>query len=72
MLDVSQAICSGSLVVLADTQGPLPIPLDVDGSRVSGDGTIFYQFVLPLDRSAMAPTTQPSTQESNVLRASGT
>jgi hypothetical protein len=60
MLDISSAVAAGQLVVLAEAQGPLPIPLEVEGDRVAGDGTIFYQFVLPLDRTAaVAAGTQP-------------
>jgi hypothetical protein len=50
--DVSQAVSAGALVVLAESREPLPIPLLVDGDRVGGEGTTYYQFVLPLDRSA--------------------
>ena len=50
-LDVSHALSAGELVVLAESEGPLPIPLDVEGDKVAGNGTIFYQYVLPVDRS---------------------
>ena len=50
--DVSQAVLAGELVVLgqADNQ-PLPFPLEVNGGKVGGDGTVFYQFALPLDHA---------------------
>jgi hypothetical protein len=53
-MDVSAAVAAGQLVVLAESETadvPLPIPLEVEGDRVAGRGKIFYQFVLPLDRS---------------------
>ena len=63
VLDVSGALAAGSLVVLAEADGPIPMPLYVEGSRVSGTGTTFYQFVLPLDHTGVASTTQPSGNE---------
>jgi hypothetical protein len=63
MLDLSQSLTAGALVILAEADGPMPFPLDVEGERVSGTGTDFYQFVLPLDRSPLSvPATQPATQ----------
>ncbi len=61
-LDISPALSAGSLVVLAQADGPLPIPLDVEGDRIPGEGTILYQFVLPLDHSAVISTTQPASE----------
>ncbi|HEX8524524.1 MAG TPA: hypothetical protein VF669_19875 [Tepidisphaeraceae bacterium] len=61
--DVSGAVCAGSLVVLAEADGeqPLPFPLEVNGKPVQGRGAVFYQFVLPLERSRnVLMTTQPS------------
>ena len=52
-LDIGHALAAGQLVVLAEApQSPIPIPLDVDGDKVTGNGTTFFQFVLPLERSA--------------------
>jgi len=64
-LDVSQSLAAGALVVLAEAPGPLPFVLEVQGDPVSGQGTNFYQFVLPLDRSAISgpPTTQPEDSQ---------
>ena len=64
-LDRSAAIGAGALLVVAHTTGPLPIPLTVEGDKITGDGPIYYQFVLPLDRQAVeqeiqAAATQPS------------
>jgi hypothetical protein len=59
-LDRSAAIAAGALVVVAQADTPLPMPLKVEGDPVSGEGTTFYQFVIPLDRAAVdAATTQP-------------
>jgi hypothetical protein len=60
-LDVSPALGAGRLIVLAesDGEGPMPITMGVDGDSVVGKGMTYYQFVLPLDRSALNP---PATQ----------
>jgi hypothetical protein len=63
MLDMSGALASGAMVVIAQANGEIPIPMEVEGDKVTGDGTIFYQFVLPLDRSELRATTQPTTDE---------
>ena len=62
--DVSPALADGAMVIVAQSDGPLPFTMDVDGSPVGGEGTTVYQFVLPLDRSALhardlAPTPPP-------------
>ena len=37
----------------------MPVPLEVEGDKVTGDGPVYYQFVLPLDaRAVVASTTQ--------------
>ena len=60
MLDASQSIAAGQLLVLAQVKGPLPIPVQVDGSPMAGEGTTLYQFLLPIDRgNADKPATQP-------------
>ena len=52
---------------LAEAPGPLPYPMTVEGDPVTGDGLNFYQFVIPMDRSAAyapdedQPTTKPAT-----------
>jgi hypothetical protein len=63
-LDCSAALAAGSMVVVAgeETTGPnpLPMPLEVNGDRVTGDGLTLYQFIVPMDNSfATTPTTQP-------------
>jgi hypothetical protein len=66
--DVSHSLAAGAMVVLAhsDDNSPLPFGLEVQGDKVEGAGTIFYQFVLPMDRSKInqeaIPTTEPSTE----------
>jgi hypothetical protein len=80
--DVSSAVAGGSLVVLAQSDGevPLPFPLEVDGKKVGGNGVVFYQFVLPLAHektaaSADNATTQPvgtSSNHSDALSAAPT
>jgi hypothetical protein len=66
--DMGQAIGAGELVVLASAAGPLPIELKVNGSKVAGDGTTFYQFVMPLDRGPIQmPTTAPSPASAPAL-----
>jgi hypothetical protein len=57
-MDLSDSLAAGSLLIFAESQGPLPMPLNVEGEPVKGDGLIFYQFVLPLDRGELTPTTQ--------------
>ncbi|HTW93545.1 MAG TPA: hypothetical protein VMD30_02050 [Tepidisphaeraceae bacterium] len=59
MFDISSAVVAGGLVIVGSAQGPLPYPLQVNGQTVTGNGTTFYECVLPLDRSTLYP---PSTQ----------
>jgi hypothetical protein len=69
VLNLSPALSAGNMLVIArgmvnrDTgQTPLPIPLTVSDSPVTGQGSTIYEFVLPVDRSAISgePTTMPS------------
>lgn len=72
--DLSAAISAGNVVVIAvadSDKEPLPIPLEVQGDRMDksslSKGVVYYQFVLPVDRSAVAkppPATQPTTRPS--------
>jgi hypothetical protein len=50
------------MVILAEQTGPLPMKMEVEDEPVTGTGSILYQLVLPLDRSAIESTTQPSIQ----------
>ncbi|MFT3788183.1 MAG: hypothetical protein QM770_18775 [Tepidisphaeraceae bacterium] len=65
-LDVSNALLAGNLVVIAQADDqPLPLPFKVEGRTPDGAGRVLYQFVMPIDRSAVTarllkpPTTQP-------------
>jgi hypothetical protein len=68
-LNLSPAVSAGELVIcgLGEVDGdatktPLPVPLNVSDTPVSGTGTTIVQFVLPLDRSTVthAPATRPA------------
>jgi hypothetical protein len=51
-LDLSAALMAGRVVVLAEAREvPLPFPMEVEGDPVAGEGSVFYQFVLPADRT---------------------
>jgi hypothetical protein len=61
VFNLSQSIMAGQLAILASSTGSLPIPLTVDGDTVGGEGTVLYQFLLPIDRGDVdKPTTQPA------------
>jgi len=66
-LDRSSAVAAGALVVIARSHGdvPMPVPLQVEGDKITGPGPVYYQFVLPLDHSAVenAPATQPVIEQ---------
>lgn len=58
-MDLSQILSAGGLVVMAQTTGALPIPLEVEGRPVGGEGTILYQAVIPLRRPTDMSGPQP-------------
>jgi hypothetical protein len=64
-LDVSPLVAAGKLVILARAgKAPVAVPLEVNGDKVAGEGTTFYQIALPLSREKLAappPTTAPAT-----------
>ena len=61
-LDMSGALAAGKLIVLAETEpGAMPIPIEVEGDLVTGEGVTYYQFLLPLNRTALSAATQPIT-----------
>lgn len=60
-LNVSPAVAAGSMVVLAQASGPLPIPLTVEGATPTGNGVILCQFILPLGRPSSGASTMPAT-----------
>lgn len=58
--DMSNALAAGGLVILATVpNGPVPMPVKVEGDVVGGSGPIFYQVVLPLGRLAAKPVPPP-------------
>lgn len=60
--DASNAMLAGQLVILAEADKvPVPVPMTIDGDKVTGDGTTIYQFVLPLAPIPAAPASQPTT-----------
>ncbi len=50
ILNASSTIASGQLLILASAPGGLPIPVNVDDTKIQGEGTVFYQFILPMGR----------------------
>jgi len=75
-LNMSQALEAGELVVLAEAPNrPLPYPVQVNGSQVDGEGTVFYQFAFPIERPApppppaTAPATEPAALQSPAARS---
>jgi hypothetical protein len=74
-LDMSSAVTGGQMAIIAVADGkdqPLPFPMEVQGDLVKGQGLIYYQFIVPVDRKAVAdaavpkpPTTQPTTKPQN-------
>jgi hypothetical protein len=71
-LNLSHALAAGNLVVLAEVDNaPLPVPLDVEGSRMQGEGRVYYQATLPIKNRtelvksyASGPATRPTSQPS--------
>jgi hypothetical protein len=70
-MNLSPAISAGELAIVAtesingDTnKSPLPVPLNVSDSPVTGAGVTIIQSVLSLDKSAMYsnPATRPEAQ----------
>ena len=54
---------AGELVILAQANDqPLPFGLTVAGDKVAGEGTVYYQFALPLDRGAPQPPAAADVQ----------
>ncbi len=52
------------IAVSGSEKEPLPFPLDVQGETVAGEGTVYYQFTIPADRSAVLkdPVAPAATQ----------
>jgi hypothetical protein len=65
-VDVSAAVSAGNVAVIAVSDSrdeKLPFPLEVQGDRVDGKGLVYYQFVLPADRSAVTTTPGNATPQ---------
>ena len=69
--DVSEQVAAGQLVVLALAgrpgaavgESPLPFPMEVEGDVVTGTGTTFYQFSLPLGRGELPPAWESEREQ---------
>ena len=76
-LNLSHALAAGNLVLVAEVDNAaLPFPLEVEGSRMKGEGTVYYEATLPMkNRTALieslmkgpatAPSSQPASQPSS-------
>ncbi|HEY7120813.1 MAG TPA: hypothetical protein VH475_29785 [Tepidisphaeraceae bacterium] len=63
--DMSASVSAGNMAIVAasDTrEEKLPFPLEVQGDRIDGKGTVLYQFVVGVDRSAVSSKPNPSTR----------
>lgn len=48
-MNMSHLVGAGNLVILAEaTNEPLPFPMEVEGERMTGEGTVIYQATLPI------------------------
>jgi len=65
--DASGAISAGQLLIFAraEDSAPLPFPMKVEGEQVKGEGVVYYQVIVPMDRSGSA--TQAMTRESAIF-----
>jgi hypothetical protein len=80
-INLSHTMAAGNLVVLAEVDNaPLPFPLEVQGDRMKGEGTVYYQASLPVkNRSALiepllkapVPETQPAAKDAAADGAEG-
>lgn len=62
-MDLSAAVSAGSLVIIGQAQGPLPEPFTVNDAPVESSGTIYWQSVIPIDRTPPAPAaSQPAVK----------
>lgn len=78
-LNLSHAMAAGNLIMLAEADNaPLPFPLEVEGSRMEGEGRIYYQATLPIKNrlallepliNAPAPASQPAADDAAVPAA---
>ncbi len=70
--DATAALSAGHVVIVAEArEQDVPLPLEVEGRRVPGTGTVVTQFVLPLSRPVARPpvdlraTPEDETQETS-------
>lgn len=61
-LDMSPLLAAGQLVIIAQADGPLPLPMQVNGDKLEGEGVTIYQAALPIDRTGLDPPPPPATQ----------
>src|SRR4051812_44095439 len=61
--DASSAISAGQMLIFAKAEdaAPLPFPMKVEGEQVKGEGVVYYQVIVPMDRAVA--TTQPTNRE---------
>src|SRR5206468_522872 len=54
--DASNAVSAGQLLIFAKSEdaAPLPFPMKVEGEQVKGEGVVYYQVIVPLERSGAA------------------
>ncbi len=65
--DASGAISAGQMLIFAraEDSAPLPFPMKVEGEQVKGEGVVYYQIIVPMDRGGSA--TQAMNHESAVF-----
>jgi hypothetical protein len=65
--DASGAVSAGNLLIFARSADatPLPFGLKVEGEQVKGEGVVYYQVIVPMDRGGAA--TQPMNRESAIF-----
>jgi hypothetical protein len=68
--DASSAVSDGQMLIFAKSEdaAPLPFPMKVEGEQVKGEGVVYYQVIVPLDRGV--PATQPTNAENWILDSS--
>jgi len=65
--DASGAISAGQMLIFARSEdaAPLPFPMKVEGEQVKGEGVVYYQIIVPMERGGAS--TQPMNHESAVF-----
>lgn len=61
-VDASPAIAAGALLVLGHAEGALPFTLQAGGKDVAGAGSVYCQYIIPLDHQALENNPAASTQ----------